>query len=60
MKDYKHRAEVAERALKRLSHYFARDRDYHFLKNEREKERYEKAIFEDWINQAKEELAEEK
>lgn len=60
IKDYKHRAEVAERALKRLSHYFARDRDHYFLKNEREKEQFEKEIFEDLINQAKEELEEEK
>ena len=59
VKEAEHRAEVAERALKRIAHYFANCRDYYFLKNEREKERYEKAIFEDWINQAKEELAEE-
>lgn len=57
--EYKHRAEVAERALKRLTHYFARDRDYYFLKNEREKEQFEKEIFEDLINQAEDELAEE-
>ena len=59
IKEYKRRALVAERALKRIAHYFANYRDYYFLKNEREKERYEKAIFEDWINQAKEELADE-
>lgn len=57
--ELEHRAQVAERALKRLTHYFARDRDYYFLKNEQEKEQFEKEIFEDLINQAEDELAEE-
>ena len=55
--EYKHRAEVAERALKKLASFFARNAK--FLKDEREKERYQKTIFDDWINQAEEELAEE-
>ena len=57
IKEYKHRAEVAERALKKLASFFARNAK--FLKDEREKERYQKTIFDDWINQAEEELAEE-
>ena len=52
-----HRAEVAERALKKLASFFAHNAK--FLKDEREKERYQKTIFDDWINQAEEELAEE-
>lgn len=55
--EYKHRAEVAERALKKLASFFAHNAK--FLKDEREKERYQKTIFDDWINQAEEELAEE-
>lgn len=55
--EYKHRAEVAERALKKLASFFAHNAK--FLKYEREKERYQKTIFDDWINQAEEELAEE-
>lgn len=54
--EYKHRAEVAERALKKLASFFAHNAK--FLKDEREKERYQKTIFDDWINQAEEELAE--
>lgn len=57
IKEYKHRAEVAERALKKLASFFAHNAK--FLKDEREKERYQKTIFDDWINQAEEELAEE-
>jgi hypothetical protein len=53
-----HRAEVAERALKKLASFFAHNAK--FLKDEREKERYQKTIFDDWINQAEEELAEGK
>ena len=56
--EYKHRAEVAERALKKLASFFAHNAK--FLKDEREKERYQKTIFDDWINQAEEELAEGK
>lgn len=55
--EYKHRAEVAERALKKLASFFAHNAK--FLKDEREKERYQKTIFDDWINQAEKELAEE-
>lgn len=55
--EYKHRAEVAERALKKLASFFAHNAK--FLKDEREKERCQKTIFDDWINQAEEELAEE-
>ena len=55
--EYKHRAEVEERALKKLASFFAHNAK--FLKDEREKERYQKTIFDDWINQAEEELAEE-
>lgn len=56
--EYKHRVEVAERALKKLASFFAHNAK--FLKDEREKERYQKTIFDDWINQAEEELAEGK
>lgn len=56
--EYKHRAEVAERALKKLASFFAHNAK--FLKDEREKERYQKTIFDDWINQAENELAEER
>ena len=52
-----HRAARAERALKKLASFFAHNAK--FLKDEREKERYQKTIFDDWINQAEEELAEE-
>ena len=53
-----HRAARAERALKKLASFFAHN--VKFLKDEREKERYQKTIFDDWINQAEEELAEER
>ena len=56
--EYKHRAERAERALKKLASFFAHNAK--FLKDEREKERCQKTIFDDWINQAEEELAEGK
>ena len=56
--EYKHRAEVAERALKKLASFFAHNAK--FLKDEREKERYQKTIFDDWIKQAEKELAEER
>lgn len=58
IREAEHRAEVAERALKKLASFFAHNAK--FLKDEREKERYQKTIFDDWINQAEEELAEGK
>ena len=44
--------------MKKLASFFAHNAK--FLKDEREKERCQKTIFDDWINQAEEELAEGK
>lgn len=57
--DDKHRAEVAERALRSLAQLCAKGAKYYLQSNEAVKER-ERELYDEWIKQAERELSEEK
>ena len=56
---WKHRAEVAERALRNLAQLCAKGAKYYLQSDKAVKER-ERELYDEWINNAEKELAEEK
>lgn len=56
---YKRRAEVAERALRNLAQFCAKGAKYYLQSNKAVKER-ERELYDEWINNAKKEISEEK
>lgn len=59
IEDYKHRAEVAERALRNLAQLCAKGAKYYLQSDKAVKER-ERELYDEWINNAEKEISEEK
>lgn len=57
--EYKHRAEVAERALRSLAQLCAKGAKYYLQSDKAVKER-ERELYDEWINNAEKEISEEK